>query len=542
MLELMGELLQPGVVFGEKYRLERPLGAGGMGAVWAAVDCASGATVVLKVLYAERVGDAKDRARFVREAKLAMAVRHANVASVHAVGETESGTPFLVMDLLEGESMRALLQRRTLLSPEECARVFAGILAGVRAAHALGIVHRDLKPENVFLVGAIGQEPSASQVRVLDFGVAKRMPSTIDTTTASASLTSTGAIVGTPRYMAPEQIFGATDLDARADVWALGVMLFEALTGTRPTDGGGFGEILRRITVDPLPTLRSVRPSLPRTLDLVDRMLSRPREQRPSLDDVTAMLARIESGEEAVPATLKLVGEHGGTAPLHRPLPHPDNTTRPVAAALAPAPAPAPVEVPPSRRVARNASILVAMLVLLGGGFGAMELGRRQSNVPSAEPPTRASALSSVDVNATASASASALVSPRASAWAPPSTTGPLKGVTYERSIERLTAAGWEESTTVGGELDVYAKGTIARRSQIFFRGGMMLTITFFEARSDRALASVTKTVTEDRKAMSVADPPLFFQVSAVRVVTSGLGPYDPKETERALELILRSP
>ncbi|HEX4516582.1 MAG TPA: serine/threonine-protein kinase [Polyangiaceae bacterium] len=217
------------------FRLEKMIGRGGMGVVWSAVDSRDQKRVALKFLDDVRRDDPVSHARFLREAELATNLRHPNVVRVHAIDYTLEGTPFLVMDLLEGESLRARLKQATRLSPKECGVLLAPVAAAARAAHEAGIVHRDLKPENVFL--------SNEGVRVLDFGIAKRLSAD----EVKDTFTSTGAMLGTPAYMAPEQIFGERDIDGKVDVWALGVILYECLAGVRPTEGG-VGQVLKAIT------------------------------------------------------------------------------------------------------------------------------------------------------------------------------------------------------------------------------------------------------------------------------------------------------
>jgi serine/threonine-protein kinase len=316
MLEVVDEPLAIGRVIAGKYRLEALLGQGGMGVVWAAREVASERPLALKFLREGSETEQKNRARFLREARAAMAVTHPNVAKVHAVLETDAGMPFIVMDLLEGDSLRELLRKRGALTIADCARLFVPIVDAVEAAHALGIVHRDLKPENVFL-----QE--REHVRVLDFGIAKQMPKADET--ASQSLTSTGALLGTPQYMAPEQIFGDDDLDGRADVWALGVMLYECLAGRRPIEGAGLGPIIRRITVDPIPSL-TAQPGVPTEVaKVVDRMLSRDRSARPSLKEVRETILKaadapdLATRNEKSPRVEK-VDTRGGTVPTAAPL------------------------------------------------------------------------------------------------------------------------------------------------------------------------------------------------------------------------------
>ena len=167
MLEIREETLEAGAVVGGLYRLERIVGEGGMGVVWAAREHATGRRVALKFLREGREADLRNQERVLREARAAMAISHENVAKIEAVLETDAGVPFLVMELLEGESLRELLRRRHTLTTLECARILLPVVEAVLAAHASLIVHRDLKPENVFL----GKD---QRVRVLDFGIAKQ--------------------------------------------------------------------------------------------------------------------------------------------------------------------------------------------------------------------------------------------------------------------------------------------------------------------------------------------------------------------------------
>lgn len=293
MLEIVGERLECGVVIAGAYRLERIVGEGGMGVVWAARELSSGRSVALKFLREGIETDPKQRERFVREARAAMAVIHPHVAKVEAVLETDVGAPFLVMELLEGMSFRELLTRRRTLPAIEAARLLSTVVDAVSAAHAAHIVHRDLKPENVFLVGG-------TDVRVLDFGIAKRLPQA-ERQESGAALTTAGALLGTPLYMAPEQIFGE-EVDPSADVWALGIILYECIAGRRPTDAEGFGPIIKRITVDPIEPLERAAPSCPPGLArLVARMLTRDRAARPTLTEVKATLDQVSGAPASVP-------------------------------------------------------------------------------------------------------------------------------------------------------------------------------------------------------------------------------------------------
>ena len=273
--------LELGNVVADRYRLERFLGEGGMGAVWAARHVVTGKTVALKVL---KGGSEEHRRRFVQEARVAAAIRHPNVVDVHDVLALPDGRPVLVMDLLEGEPLSEAIERRGRYSLEELGPIMLQVLAGIGAAHAAGVVHRDLKPENVFLCG--------DTVKVLDFGIAKltALTSAIQHT---AALTQTGSVLGTPMYMAPEQVFGEKSIDHRADVWSLGVVMYECLTGECPIHGENVGQIFKSISQRSFPPIGRVLPDLEPTIaELVDRMLSTRVEDRPeSARQVATVLA-----------------------------------------------------------------------------------------------------------------------------------------------------------------------------------------------------------------------------------------------------------
>ncbi len=373
MLEIRGEALETGAVVG-RYRLERVVGEGGMGVVWAAREHGTGRRVALKFLREGRETDLRNQERVLREARAAMAISHENVAKIEAVLETDAGVPYLVMELLEGESLRDLLRRRPRLTTLECARLLLPVVEAVLAAHASHIVHRDLKPENVF----IGRD---QRVRVLDFGIAKQLPKA--GADAAESLTSTGALLGTPIYMAPEQIFGDDDIDGSADVWSLGIMLYECLAGQRPTDGDGFGPIIKRITTETLVPLEEARAGLPRRItSLVSRMLTRDRSRRPPLVEVRALLASIiEAGEGAAPS------ERAPDVPRHDLPPLAGSTTGGVASRRAISDAPPRDQPPKGRRFVVIASAVGLLLVIFG--LEAWSLARSRIS-PAQQPPSPA--------------------------------------------------------------------------------------------------------------------------------------------------------
>ncbi|HEY3666252.1 MAG TPA: protein kinase, partial [Polyangiaceae bacterium] len=206
------------------------------------------------------------------------AVRHPNIIEIHDIFTLEDGLPALVMDLLEGESLADRLDRTGALAWEELVRLMIPVLSGVGAAHVAGVVHRDLKPDNIFLarLGDGRVEPV-----VFDFGICKLNPSESLVGNTSA-ITAAGFMMGTPAYMAPEQVYAETDVDARADVWALGVIMYECATGKRPIDGESLGQMIKLVTAGPIVPLGQMAPHLPAQFSsLIDRMLTRDRDERP---------------------------------------------------------------------------------------------------------------------------------------------------------------------------------------------------------------------------------------------------------------------
>ncbi len=224
----VGDLITPAL------RLVRPLGAGGMGAVWVAEHLTLRTRVAVKFLSQELAMNADALARFSREAAAASQVKSPHVVHLSDHGVAANGAPFIAMELLDGTDLRGLLTERRTLPPSEIAVIVSQVARALMAAHQRGIVHRDIKPENIFLTDAGGGELF---VKVLDFGIAK-------STTGDTSLqTNTGAMVGTPLYMAPEQILGRKDIDFRADLWSLGVVAYEAMTGELPFVGETIGAV-----------------------------------------------------------------------------------------------------------------------------------------------------------------------------------------------------------------------------------------------------------------------------------------------------------
>jgi serine/threonine-protein kinase len=272
----MASPLGPGTVIAGRYRLDRLLGEGGMGQVWSATHAVTQRTVALKFLKASSHMQPELRRRFVREARAASAVKHPNVVEIHDFFELDDGTPVMMMDLLQGETFGQRLSREHALSLKDTVDILLPVTSAVGTAHALGIVHRDLKPDNVFLCAG-----RHTEIKVLDFGIAK-LTGADDTGADAGNLTDTGAVLGTPCYMSPEQSFGERDLDHRSDIWAIGVMLYEALSGTRPVDGDNIGQVIKRLLNEGITPIEVLVPDLPPDVAaLVGRMLCRERAGRP---------------------------------------------------------------------------------------------------------------------------------------------------------------------------------------------------------------------------------------------------------------------
>lgn len=258
----------------DRYRLVDKIDEGGMGEVWRGTQVALGREVAIKVIRPEQGGDVSElRERFQREAELAARVEHRNVINIIDFGTTDGGSQFLVMPFLRGESLEARLRRQPTSTLEEILRWTRGVLGGLGAIHDQGIVHRDLKPANIFLA----HDSDGVVPKLLDFGISRAQASGQDAT----ALTRRGVAIGTPQYMAPEQFESASDVDPQADIFSLGVVLYEAISGKLPFEGETAFAIHRAIFEDRGVPLSTLRPELPGGLTkLVDRALSRAPEAR----------------------------------------------------------------------------------------------------------------------------------------------------------------------------------------------------------------------------------------------------------------------
>jgi serine/threonine-protein kinase len=251
-----------------KYRVDRVLGEGGMGVVVAATHEHLEQRVALKFLLPDLTTNAEVVQRFMREARAAVKIQSEHVARVLDVGATESGTPFMVMEFLDGEDLAQVLAARGPLTMEEAVGYVLEASEAVAEAHSYGIVHRDLKPPNLFLARRANGRPI---VKVLDFGISK-----VPTSGKDAAATSATALMGSPVYMSPEQMVAPATVDVRTDVWCLGVVLYELLSQKIPFEGETMPELVFKVVQKPHLPLRSFRPDLPsELLAVVDRCLEK---------------------------------------------------------------------------------------------------------------------------------------------------------------------------------------------------------------------------------------------------------------------------
>jgi eukaryotic-like serine/threonine-protein kinase len=339
-----------GEVFQETYCLERLIGKGGMGVVYEASHRRLSRRFAVKLLYPELASNPDALARFEREAQITGRLGHPHIVEVVDFNRTRDGRPYIVMELLVGEDLAERLDRTGRRPLAEAVEIVRQTASALQAVHEIGVVHRDLKPHNIFLC----HEEDGDRVKVVDFGVSK-IPH------PGRAMTQAGALVGTPFYMAPEQAQKQAEVDGRADIYALGAILYRTLTGRPPFEAESIPALLERIIHDPLRPLRSLRPDIPeRVAQVVERALSKNREDRyPSM-----RVFWRELGEAADHPTLVLARSASGARQLPRP-------SGPLAATLPPEPTdepnlprPRPAAVP---AVARHRLRLVLVAALAAG-------------------------------------------------------------------------------------------------------------------------------------------------------------------------------
>jgi serine/threonine-protein kinase len=362
--------MTPGALIGGKYRLTRQIGAGSMGVVWAATNELISREVALKLILSS---NDELRRRLRREAQACGQLRQRNIVEVYDVGETAEGDPFLVMQLLYGETLAELLKRVFRLDPPQAARIARDVALALIEAHGAKVIHRDLKPANIFLHEELDQDGARIKtVKVLDFGVSKNL--TGDTPDGLATVA--GGLIGSPAYMSPEQAKAQGNLDHRSDLWSLGVMLFEMLCGKRPFQGDT-DQLLPQIAFAPIPPVsRFVRLIDPGLVSLVSRCLERDLSQR------------VQSAAELA-ELLKPFCEGGASAPKPSASSASPSHVEAPAVASAPAPSP-PAGEPAARPISLHDSGRIASSPSPDAGQSPPQL--RQLDAPQPDLPKRSEA------------------------------------------------------------------------------------------------------------------------------------------------------
>ncbi len=393
-------MIDVGSVIANKYRLLRLLGEGGMGSVFEAEHLGLGSRVAVKVLHPELARRSGLVERFLQEARVAAQIRSPHVVRVADVDRTPAGQAYIVMDLLVGEPLSAVLQRERRLPVAVASEYTSQVLDALEAAHALGVIHRDLKPENVFVT----TEGGKPLLKLIDFGIAKARRGETEKT-----LTVAGSVMGTAEYMAPEQARSAGAVDARADIYAVGVMLYEMIAGVRPVTGEDARAVAAKVERGEVAALLHVAPDAPRDVAGIvhHAMAPRPEMRFASAAEMRVALRDARAGK--APASF------APPVPSERPVP--TQRALPIAPALGPAFAQsaataATPPAPPAPHRARGRGVLVALLVLgivgLVGAGGALAVQAGVfASTPSA-PPAAAPAPAAVAPPASAVSSATA--------------------------------------------------------------------------------------------------------------------------------------
>jgi len=314
--------VRPGDVIDGKYRIETELGEGGMGLVFAATHTTIGNTVAIKVLRPEAMRSPEVPARFAREARNMGMLRSEHVIRVIDVGALPTGEPFMVMEMLHGHDLASRLKQGP-LPPHQAVEYVMQACEGLAEAHALGMVHRDIKPANLYVTS---RPNGAALVKVLDFGIATAAAGALD-----PRLTSTQSVMGSPSYMSPEQLKGARDVDARSDIWSIGVTLYELLTGNQPFTGNTLTALSLAIVTDSHTRASNVPDSLVR---IIDKCLEKNREDRfQNVTELARALAPLFPGgavaadlvagsySQPVPPTLMGLESELGSQPTMAPRP-----------------------------------------------------------------------------------------------------------------------------------------------------------------------------------------------------------------------------
>jgi serine/threonine protein kinase len=433
----MSDSLPPiaGLVAG-KYQILGLIGRGGMGSVWEGRHSSLGTRVAIKFIDPEYVESQEACARFVTEARAAATIQSKHAIQIFDHGVTDDGRPYMVMELLVGEPLDKRIERLGTLSLQETARIIGHVCRALQRAHDAGIIHRDLKPENIFLVRTPDDDDEIA--KVLDFGIAKiKAPPGEE---GLSSSTKTGAVLGTPYYMSPEQARGLRNIDHRSDLWSLGIIAHKCVTGVLPFEGESVGDLLVKICTSPVPTPSVTVPGLPPSFDAwffraLEREPSRRFARASELSDALAFAAGLSartpgsSQDAALGTSTRAALGAIGTSTSGTALPAAGVTSAPFTTASVTAAKPS-----------RGVLFAVAIVALIVGSIGVATVVKLTS-APRADVPAGASGATTA-MAAMAAPSATAMTGPAPSAPASarpassaPATSGPAASTpTPERS------------------------------------------------------------------------------------------------------------
>jgi serine/threonine-protein kinase len=363
--------LQAGQIIEGKYSIVRLLGEGGMGAVYEGENVRIHRRVAIKVLHPGAAENVDAVQRFEREAQAAGRIGSDHIVEVLDLGNLPSGDRFMVMEYLDGENLNHRIQARGRLTPHEAAPIMAQLLEGLGAAHGAGIIHRDLKPDNVYLVKS--KRGLTDFVKILDFGISKFNKLNKD---SGMSMTRTGAVMGTPYYMSPEQAKGSKEMDHRSDLYSAGVILYEAVTGQVPFNAETFNELIFKIVLETPPPPQQLAPGLdPAFASIVQKAMAREPNDRfqTAADFAQALQGWLGTGQGVAFAPMPAPRPPMGSAPMHPTPMGPmmgHQTPAPWANTGVPGQLAASGAGVPAKRSAAPIVISIAMLAVLGVGGG----------------------------------------------------------------------------------------------------------------------------------------------------------------------------
>lgn len=482
----MASPVNEGDILAGKYRVESILGEGGMGVVVAATHLALGQRVALKFLLPEASTQSETVARFLREAQAAVKIKGEHVARVTDVGTLDSGLPFMVMEYLEGSDLGQVLDEHGPLSIEDAVDHVLQACEAVAEAHSVGVIHRDLKPANLFLTHRADGLPC---VKVLDFGISKVTPIAGST---SLGMTKTRDVIGSPFYMSPEQMRSSRTVDPRADIWSLGVILYELLTGELPFKGETVTEICAAVLQDPLPQLKSKRSDTPEALDwIINKCLARDPDQRfPTVADLAGALFPLatEHGRSSADRATRILH---GTSLL--PLTSSGQTELDHATWGAPVVA---------GRL-RRGGWLVASAALITLAIGAWAAHRYAPRPRAAQPAARGYQTTGPTLDRTAppSAQASASAAPSSSARSGPSTSTAPSHPVLVRRAPSATSATLPRRATQGAE-------TSSSAAEVTMTLPQLVAISTQESAPPESSAHTPQPASTPRPPLPVREPP----------------------------------